>query len=78
MSNSNDRPESADADEAEVVVLNERDAVGPAVRTRRPLTGKALEEARAFLAKTAKLQRLGEETQKHLNADDHADSSGTS
>ena len=77
MPNSNDQPEFADMDEAEVVVLDERDAVGPAIRTRRPLTGRALEEARAFLAKRAELQRLNGEYREKLDAENDAEGGET-
>lgn len=53
-------------DGVEIVVLGERDAVGPAIRTRRPLTGKALEEAKRLLAERAETAKLAEEYRRKL------------
>ena len=53
-------------DGVEIIVLGERDAVGPAIRTRRPLTDKALEEAKRFLAERAEAAKLAEEYSQKL------------
>lgn len=57
--------------DADVVILDE--STGITDRTRRPLTGKALEDAKKYLAQRAESQRLNKEDQKKLDAEKRAD-----